>query len=1167
MQANKVQLSYASNPQLSTSELWNQIKSGLEAQFPLRTLHWRSGTRTSIRTIQTLEVDLVPFEGVKGEGVSQIPLTLLDKPFFNVFIVTCEDNEAYKSTVKKQIKEWHSTVSTRKNQEWLIILVSRPDSRPTSGLLKMRGTVLDRIKADFNIDKRDRCSQLTLQEDMSSPRAWADIMSKVKEGVTSAFDSAVTQREDEIKRLEAQRQMPGWNFCTFFVLKESLAISFEGMNLLEDALIQYEELEASFAAVLNDNTSIWFGKFVDPSPKDDSLPLLSVTKKPYRDLILANTISVFDFRIYILAREAILLGKMGVPDKILRKVNYFLSILGGRLRSFQNELPEYFIESWTYSSALSAIESCQEWKSKDAESSQVTKFSAARGEILELARLQLDRLGVYLKYLPDNPPFSFSRLEDPNIGFSSGAITNKDLVKCLADANYFYNLYIKLSNQSIDSYVKAGRRKFALKLHGSLAALDMHRERLASALQVYTSLPAHYATHQWASLESYMRLQGINHSNEAHDDDGRAFVASAMVFLGSWVSDSRVELLEDVADLDTFIATLIRKVFETSESLAEDLTVQDNPVLETMIIESSPKCTINRDGYNIEVDIFNKLPCALNMGSLVLTLSGHESITLKFKSNACEVEPGHSKVELFCSTPLPGHYLPHSVEMRIGKLLLTQQLKPKESSKLSVLIRSKTRLRMLTLPVDANAFSIWVSQPKDVNIGKGAQLLVDVRTGRNTIQNARLRLSSSDISIDTSVGQTDASPLSFSKDGVELANVEKDLRLTFLLPYQNPQGRTSVKVVIDAEFTNEDEPTLTRTIKLVKTVTISQPIAVNVRDFFRGQSLFSSFTLSSVAAEHIRISSVDLQPYDETEESVKISRIAGGSESSVVISPAHPATFIFHVQRLREVKDSLQVSIRYRKLQEEIDHLLEKRPEQDSLETASRPGPLSFKNLVSEFKDRPPWLDLYIATGELLLPGDKAPLHSNENLGVLSDLGWRTFSIPVDLPQIDLLASTSIHVAENPFSTVPRAIGRKGNLFAGQPFTAVVSVNVSCYWSGREDAANRPYRMRFEVDEMIRDWLISGQKRGEFCAKDGTTHSVAITLMALRHGEIPMPKVNVMLLSSGEEPSQRSSTPLTLECYQVRGAEKLTILPRVGKTSFVLNVGPGSFSDTSFPEG
>lgn len=66
-----------------------------------------------------------------------------------------------------------------------------------------------------------------------------------------------------------------------------------------------------------------------------------------------------------------------------------------------------------------------------------------------------------------------------------------------------------------------------------------------------------------------MRLQGINHSTETNGDDGRAFVASAMVFLGAWVSDSRVELLEDVPDLDAFISTLIRKVVEASENLDE----------------------------------------------------------------------------------------------------------------------------------------------------------------------------------------------------------------------------------------------------------------------------------------------------------------------------------------------------------------------------------------------------------------------------------------------------------------------------------------------------------------------------------------------------------------------------------------------------------------------
>lgn len=34
-----------------------------------------------------------------------------------------------------------------------------------------------------------------------------------------AFDSAIIQRHDEVRRSEGQQQMPGWNFCTFFILK------------------------------------------------------------------------------------------------------------------------------------------------------------------------------------------------------------------------------------------------------------------------------------------------------------------------------------------------------------------------------------------------------------------------------------------------------------------------------------------------------------------------------------------------------------------------------------------------------------------------------------------------------------------------------------------------------------------------------------------------------------------------------------------------------------------------------------------------------------------------------------------------------------------------------------------------------------------------------------
>ena len=64
-----------------------------------------------------------------------------------------------------------------------------------------------------------RCVQLVWASDFENPAAWAEFVTKLKEGILAAFDSAFTQREAEVKRSEGQVQMPGWNFCTFFVLK------------------------------------------------------------------------------------------------------------------------------------------------------------------------------------------------------------------------------------------------------------------------------------------------------------------------------------------------------------------------------------------------------------------------------------------------------------------------------------------------------------------------------------------------------------------------------------------------------------------------------------------------------------------------------------------------------------------------------------------------------------------------------------------------------------------------------------------------------------------------------------------------------------------------------------------------------------------------------------
>jgi len=85
-----VVITYSASSTFQASESWIRIREALMLQLPLRMIHWKSASRPSIRTIQELNVTLVPLETLRDEHTSQIPATLSDKPLLNIYIVTCE---------------------------------------------------------------------------------------------------------------------------------------------------------------------------------------------------------------------------------------------------------------------------------------------------------------------------------------------------------------------------------------------------------------------------------------------------------------------------------------------------------------------------------------------------------------------------------------------------------------------------------------------------------------------------------------------------------------------------------------------------------------------------------------------------------------------------------------------------------------------------------------------------------------------------------------------------------------------------------------------------------------------------------------------------------------------------------------------------------------------
>jgi hypothetical protein len=90
-------------------------------------------------------------------------------------------------------------------------------------------------------------------------------------------------------------------------------------------------------------------------------------------------------------------------------------------------------------------------------------------------RSQLDIIGVALGHLPARLPFArvtatSTAAQAPS---AKGEASDPKFIASLRDSGAFYELYVAITNRAIDLYVRAGRKKFALKLHGDLAALDL----------------------------------------------------------------------------------------------------------------------------------------------------------------------------------------------------------------------------------------------------------------------------------------------------------------------------------------------------------------------------------------------------------------------------------------------------------------------------------------------------------------------------------------------------------------------------------------------------------------------------------------------------------------------------------------------------------------------
>lgn len=167
---------------------------------------------------------------------------------------------------------------------------------------------------------------------MTDPTLFADLLMRLKECASQTFDGLVALQEEETRREWRNRDVPGWNYCKWVTNVECLANTFEGVGLHEEALARYNEIEAVFQQLVQEHNLAFFSATGGRTSGDDSALLLDTRKKPYHDLIMRNEITLFDFRCYVFARRAALLGKLGRVAQVMHETPRFLDSVGKMLR-------------------------------------------------------------------------------------------------------------------------------------------------------------------------------------------------------------------------------------------------------------------------------------------------------------------------------------------------------------------------------------------------------------------------------------------------------------------------------------------------------------------------------------------------------------------------------------------------------------------------------------------------------------------------------------------------------------------------------------------------------------------------------------------------------------------------------------------------------------------
>ncbi|OAV91949.1 hypothetical protein PTTG_07389 [Puccinia triticina 1-1 BBBD Race 1] len=1183
-------VSYHTSP---SPDVWGRIQADLHRQLPLKTLHWKPKNRP-LRLIPSLPIAFQAFDPAKPPSPSSTP-------FVYLLFVACDDHEAYKTIIKQEIRTWLDSVQAS-HSEWLIVHVSTaPKLNPsTAGIFRTKTGVLDKLKADFNPQKMERCIQLSYMSTMDSivqasmqdsSTQWTELITRLKQSVLLVFEFRINEMEESLRMMVSKRSRHGWDFQAFFIQKAQLANQFEMMNLFEDSLIQYDELDAAFSQSLSDCPQMWHDKIYGKSSSRYSrLALNTDPSQEYLKVVGAGQMSIFDLRIFIFSKQISLLGQLGRLDEAVKRASVFISTFAAFLRSHEHTWPANYIESWVYCACNELVEWCE--KRITPGNKDIATLDSLRccAQLLELAHSQLDRIGIQAGHLPPIHPFNMSLSHAPEVSSeqsrpnSSPSVTSPaNLIDSLKDPKTFEKVYLDLARRTINLYQSTGRRRSALKLHCKTAAFEQTQARQESAHRLYSHLPAHYVDDKWTTIESSLLDRCASLQKEL--GLSREWLLSTLALVRSGVTYEPGKWSQDVMlrsstpsqpdqagpyDQSTLASKLMQDIKEQSLKLEKDFAAIGFPIFSIMLNSTIGRLSKTAERSVVEAKITNLLPCPIQVEAVRMKFTGKKSETLWFTAGASRLVPGQTVIDLFCATPVAETLVLDVSQIRISRILFQYYHRPQGSQNEKGL--DQEVLEIVSFPKDLLGLEIQLELPPDIRVGEARKCLLRLFSGRNHLSQAAISISSdSEIKFEFNNStlcdhlDNQVKLVSDCENKVIVEGIQPKSTVCLLVPFHTSVDESHVEVNISVDYRLREDPSIKRTFRKASKLKITQPIEVKIREIFRPNWVFTKFTLSTHRGCPLRIAGVSLELDEETVASDSLLSISPACTKmpSLVILPSQTSDHIFKVAAATTTTPSstahsnfseviassrLKLIVKYRPIITEITECLRTKLmvglDEDQRQTVSF--------LVEQVRDIMTHEERYDEQFYSTYLYDHV-LHTR----ILEErVDWSLVCERVEKDQakkrqlVDRIctvlkdSSPVICPPNLPWQSIThpftlsrsvilatidfqRASGEEGQV--GQVGRPVpIDLLISTSFNWATPSPGRPpVGLVYEIAESSDQWLIGGRKRGMFIARDDGIEKINLVLVPLRPGYLNVPRVTIKLTETNADRSIRPTMPVT----------------------------------------